>query len=275
MSIGLALGIHLGNTKAVEAPVSVGALSPDAVSGLALWLKADSLSLNDGDPVSTWTDSSGNGHDFTGTGSNRPIYKTNIINSTKPVLRFASASTQYLVSSAIDLTAASGVTVFVVTTNITSGAQYFLLEHSVNAGTNNGGFYIVRLAGDNIEALTRGGGVNASAQSNVTATTRVSVTTLPRLVTAAINKSRSTEEVTNWVNGLYLGGLEGSATGRSADNDTGSAMGNFAFYLGARGGATNPLNGDIAEVLIYSRVVTSRERDRVSLWLNDKYDLFS
>jgi hypothetical protein len=46
--------------------------------------------LNDGDPVTTWTDSSGNGHDATRTGSARPIFKHGILNG-KPVVRFTTA----------------------------------------------------------------------------------------------------------------------------------------------------------------------------------------
>jgi hypothetical protein len=46
--------------------------------------------LSDGDPVSSWTDSSGNGHTAAQTGSARPIFKTNILNG-KPVVRFTTA----------------------------------------------------------------------------------------------------------------------------------------------------------------------------------------
>lgn len=43
---------------------------------LLLDLRANQLSLSDGDPVSTWADTSGNGYDFTQTGDARPIYHT-------------------------------------------------------------------------------------------------------------------------------------------------------------------------------------------------------
>lgn len=43
---------------------------------LLLDLEADTLSLNDGDPVSLWSDQSGNGHDFMQTGSVRPTKQT-------------------------------------------------------------------------------------------------------------------------------------------------------------------------------------------------------
>ena len=54
--------------------------TPSSFSGLQGWWKADSLSLNDNDPVSSWTDSSGNGRTLTGTLTQRPLYKTNLYN---------------------------------------------------------------------------------------------------------------------------------------------------------------------------------------------------
>src|SRR5439155_17313853 len=61
--------------------------SPAEIGGLKLWLKADALALNNNDPVSTWTDSSGNGNSPTSSGTKRPTYKTNVLNG-KPVVRF-------------------------------------------------------------------------------------------------------------------------------------------------------------------------------------------
>lgn len=63
------------------------AFAPTDLSGLKLWLKADSLSLNDGDPVSTWADQSGNGHHATqGTGSRQPTLQLAEINGLAAVL---------------------------------------------------------------------------------------------------------------------------------------------------------------------------------------------
>src|SRR5687768_11145672 len=62
---------------------------PSDIAGLKLWLKADAITgLADGDPVTTWADSSGEGNDFTqGTAGNKPIYKTSILFGL-PVVRF-------------------------------------------------------------------------------------------------------------------------------------------------------------------------------------------
>jgi hypothetical protein len=73
----------------VSIPAFVEQFSPEDLAGLLYWVKADSItSLDDGDPVMTWTDQSGNAHTTTGTALTAPTYKANIINS-KPVVRFA------------------------------------------------------------------------------------------------------------------------------------------------------------------------------------------
>lgn len=64
-----------------------------SISGLTLWVKADSLVLSDNDPVPTWADQSGGAHNFTQvTGGNQPTYKTNIINGLPAVLFDGSTS---------------------------------------------------------------------------------------------------------------------------------------------------------------------------------------
>jgi hypothetical protein len=57
--------------------------------GLLFWYKVDSLVLDDGDPVATWGDLSGNGHDATqSTVGKRPIYSLGEFGAL-PGLRFA------------------------------------------------------------------------------------------------------------------------------------------------------------------------------------------
>jgi hypothetical protein len=68
--------------------------TPAGMSGLQVWVKADAITgLNDGDSISTWSDQSGQGHDCTSSGSNRPVYKTGILNGL-PVARFTGGSNQ-------------------------------------------------------------------------------------------------------------------------------------------------------------------------------------
>jgi autotransporter-associated beta strand protein len=67
-------------------PQATASTSPDSLSGLALWLKADALSLTDGATLNTWTDSSANARHAT-LAQGAPTFETNELNG-KPVVRF-------------------------------------------------------------------------------------------------------------------------------------------------------------------------------------------
>ena len=65
-----------------------GAFAPTDISGCVLWLKADAITSNDGDFVSSWIDSSGSNNPATqATAANQPTFRTNAIGG-KPVVRF-------------------------------------------------------------------------------------------------------------------------------------------------------------------------------------------
>ena len=62
--------------------------TPTSIASCSVWLKADALSLSNNDPVSLWSDSSGNNNHVTqSNASYNPIYKTNILNG-KPAVFF-------------------------------------------------------------------------------------------------------------------------------------------------------------------------------------------
>ena len=58
------------------------AWNPTNIAGCVLWLDANQITgLNNGDPVATWSDMSGNGNDATqAVGANQPTYRTGRIN---------------------------------------------------------------------------------------------------------------------------------------------------------------------------------------------------
>jgi hypothetical protein len=76
--------------------------SPSSISGLSLWLKADSIvGLNDGDTVSSWTDQSSYVNNAIQLTANlMPLYKTNILNG-KPVVRFDGSNDEMAISQGI------------------------------------------------------------------------------------------------------------------------------------------------------------------------------
>ena len=101
-------------------PMASATVAPNALGGLAMWLKADSLTLTDGATVGTWTDSSGNSRNAT-LSQGTPTFKTNELNG-KPVVRFAANGE----SGFTFPTMANIRTVFMIVKE-TAVAQHFLL----------------------------------------------------------------------------------------------------------------------------------------------------
>jgi hypothetical protein len=71
------------------------AVAPDAIAGLEAWYKIDTVSGNDGDLITTWSDSSGNSRDLTRSvdDARRPSYQTNEVNGLA-CLRFGGTDDQ-------------------------------------------------------------------------------------------------------------------------------------------------------------------------------------
>lgn len=229
--------------------------TPASISGLFAWYAARlETGFNDGDAVATWTDRSGNGRNATqATGTKRPLYKTNIING-KPALLFDN-SDDCLQTAAIDLTGTNGVTVYAVVSGITAGAVAMIAETSATAATNSGAWNLFRQADNTIAASARGG-----SSSNFTTT--ATVTTGATVITAVYDLSLTTNEVTVWLNGT-------SAGARGSNNNQTVNFGNFALNIGSRNnGASLPLNGYVAELLIYNTAHNSTQRGLIETYLS-------
>ena len=107
-------GINITGSSQTYTPTGV---QPNTIANLVRWFKADAITgLNDGDAVSTWTDSAGLGN-ATGTTTTRPLYKTNILNGL-PAVRFDGTDDILKIATAF-----APQTVFVVF-NYTDGATF-------------------------------------------------------------------------------------------------------------------------------------------------------
>lgn len=125
------------NFRAARSRTTQPVFSPSDLSSLVAWYRADTLTgLNDGDPVATWTDDSGNGYDLTqSTPSQRPLWRTNIQNSLA-VVRFD--GTDDLLSNAafVDFGDTYSLAIAAAFGGPTAGRC--LLTVSVGAGDNTG-----------------------------------------------------------------------------------------------------------------------------------------
>lgn len=231
-----------------------------AVLSPYLWLDASQLAgLNDGDPISTFPDASGNGRTFTGSGAARPTFKSNIING-KPVARFAGS--QALTSSvALNFGGGQQLSYWIVTANITSGADEILFETSANINAITGGFLHYRDNANKVQWAYRG------TFGYDTTNTLSTVTSAAAAFLATLDISLATNEVS-----LYLNSTT-SAQNRTQNNNNTDTLGSFTCYIGARGASSLFLNGDIAEIGAVSSVLSTADRSSLMNYLGTKYGI--
>ena len=230
--------------------LSAGAapFSPASISGLDLWLKADTLTeLVDGDPVTTWLDSSVAGNNATqANASYRPTYRTAVINGC-PVVRFD--GTDDRMASARSSSGAAQ-TVFAVVKF--AGANQAILGGT--DGVSSGGLNWYRNGNGKMEATNQDVALLGTATEVVTTTAFHVVALRWHDVGNAIIFRKD---------GVGDGGASPTvsiSTGRATS--IGRHSGNFAY-----------LNGDVAEIVCYSVGLTDAQMLDVEGYLLSKYAL--
>lgn len=262
------------NYRNVATPISFYGQSPNSVSGgpsfspldiagLAAWFKADSLTLSDGDAVSTWNDSSGNSRDATGGGGSAdPIYKTNVINGL-PVVRF------------------DGGDFLTHPTLTNSGSSIFFVISGSSSMTGNDGIYSWTDGGDDYaggNTLTYGTGYAGGPPSGFGGIWRGIGTWFTNITTAfeaffsysVIVSDAGSGDIT-----MTIRKSETTLETKTAAGLLSNSMQNC--FIGARGTGASAANpkyiGDFAELIIYNLDIGTTDRDKVELYLKTKYNL--
>jgi hypothetical protein len=255
--------------------------TPADLADLRAWYKADAITgLSDGDPVSTWSDSSGGGYDLTQTSTARPLYQTNTLNGL-PVVEFDGTDDTLDASTAADwkfLHDSTGSSVFFVIkvgTSSDPNAIYGIAGNNATASANHGWcvFYDDRASVPRDEvivgSITRGSGgfptaANVSSDNAMGANTAqlLGIVSDPANGTAANRSSMR-------VNG-------GTAIANNAATDAASTSNpTYTFQLGAAGNDAFPMLGYIAEVIICDAILSSTDREKVEGYLAHKWGLES
>jgi hypothetical protein len=229
----------------------VGGFSPLSLAP-ALWLDASTLSGSNGDPISTWADVSGNARNATGSGTARPTLQNNALNG-RPIVRFDGTDDQLSGSRVLST---SNFSVFVVLKAAAQNAKGILTQRSatVNIGrteilscSDTGSFNTARVFFNN------GTSYNLNA-------TGVMLDNTPKIVHV---KSTTTGTTSVGING---GAEEVLLTGQTWTPE------NANYTIGnALGIASRFFNGDIAEILVFPRALSTTERQAVERYLANKY----
>lgn len=235
------------------------AVQPDSLSNLAAWFKADALSLNDGDPIASWADSSSGGHTLTAAGSARPTYKTAIANG-QPVARFDGSANVLTMDTALKAIW-SGVAQGEIFAVVSIAAASVI--HDILHWTFSGGGMWVELGIDNATARPYLASRRVSTDSFQENLQEQITTAKFYVLTGQLDPSVANGCI-RWTDDALGGKFSTGTTGVYATDAGGTCE------VGASVG-TNFLHGDLAEVIIYQRKLTIRERMGVGHYLSTKY----
>jgi hypothetical protein len=226
-------------------------VTPNQISNLKQWLKADALSLSDTNAVSSWTESSGNGvAAIQATGSKQPLYRTNRING-KPTVKFD--GTDDSLTMTYTQVAANG-TVCMVVGNWTTNVAAVNYAYRNNAGSRT---YLSKPLNSNLMTYSKGN------TSSVAIGTYSLINTAFVYVTIVWKTVAAVETADLYVNGTAI--ATNIATTLGSNGATG--------WLGSFDGTQQYGNVEIAEFIHYEKALSTTERQSVDTYLRTKYGL--
>ena len=240
----------IGRSRARDRSRPAGAPQwlPTSLANLAAWYRGDlGITLNGG-TVSAWADQSGNGrHATNGTAAQQPTYGTAAGMRGHAALSFDGGD--ILTTSAFDMPRACSC--FVVCGSLTTRGM--LVEHG-----NGDGFYLYA-AGNAAAAVfgATGLGYHRAFQNP------------PTTWTPANSHSAM---IYDEANPPVIRSSDGLITPTSTDGVAqASQTRNKALNIGARSGLSLQHNGQIMEIILYSRALTAGEIAAVELYLSNRY----
>jgi len=229
-----------------------GDWTPDELGSsiLSAWFKADSLSGADGSSVSSWTDSSGNGNNASqATSARQPTLQTNELGGL-PVVRFD--GTNDIVSDG-DISALDVGTGDIWVAALFKCTDQSNVDFIFEKGTTQ--FAVVGTKAGNLQ-LRLGGTSNIPSQSDGN---------WSRTEFVLATGSRVSSTCTGFVNGSPMTTTNTTNTGSISNSDV--------FDIGASAVGGNPMQGDIAEILVGGATLSTENREKIEGYLAWKYGL--
>lgn len=210
-------------------------------SNLRFWLQADALTLDDDDPVASWTDSTANGlHAANATADDQPSFQTNEINGL-PVVRFDGTSDDLSITSL----------------GLSKPCTIALLIRIVEAVPSNGDRLFQ--AGNSLSAVVGGSGVN-DFRTGTTPNFQYSTDTL------------DTDPHVHVISFAGTGNSTGSFDGVAATGDAGTAAPGTTMILASTGTA-GFLQADYGEIMGINGAISTGERHQLEGYLAHKWGI--
>jgi len=259
LSAGVTSGIQIpsGNYFTFAAYLT----GPGGVVGSGLyWFRAD----NAGATTTFWPDYFANGYDVTAPAAVTLNTASNLANF-NPNYTFNGSSNRFSTNS------------INYSSNSTTGEDVFAVTYVTNSGSTNHAiaeFGRQASSADVLDFNIDAGKIN-SGSGNVPYASAQSVSTIPNTSWSIINGNRQGTGLVSSVYQLNLNGLNAPHTTYQGPNAV--YLSNFDFFgIGARrhnAGFDTWYNGQLAEVIGYSRKLSNTERQQVSSYLAVKYGI--
>ena len=257
-------GTYIAEARNFVSPIDDTEWGGIPTSGMALWLKADSLDLADGDAVTSWKDVSGNGHEFTqATASAQPTYRASDSDfNNMPVVDCDGTNDLLSVAFSEELNTAQ-MSLFVVATSDTDDGSYQgIVESRSSTPVTRAGFNIyAKWSGTDQWGFWWG---KDTAWGQLYSTTNLIAGT-PHIITATIAGGDGAGATATQT--LRISGTQEATTSSAFWKSTAGTyqIGNVPtpYYL----------NGQIAEIIQYNRALSTTEIQQVEGYLSEKYGI--
>ena len=243
--------------------VGGGITAPTEPAGTqTLWLKADAgITKNASDNVTQWDDQSGNGTNISPSSGNEPYFSASHWNGNPAVKFNGSNEIMPLTGLAVDHALNSPeVTIFAVVSKDYSLNDGIIIS-TFDTGTNRG--YELKYDNTNVFQIIYGNGSGITTVSSST----ISSTQGTHILSVKMEDTTG-NDVADDVILRHLGLQEGTSSASTYAVRTGS----MGITLGKRA-SFDPFNGEIAEIIIYSRGLTDAEIEQTEAYLANKYGL--
>jgi hypothetical protein len=245
----------LGKQPQIDSHSTSSGAAPSDLPNLQLWLRGDSFTF---DTTATWADLSGNGRDFTQTGSNRPTVDGTGLNG-QATVDFVRASSQYLVGNGDTLfnTGAAHTVIMVVKNDAFGGAGQY--QSPLNFKGNTA--YVMWFTND----AFYGDCAFGFMASKIMSATASWGTTDYNLFVQTYNGSGDTTPA-NYT-------LEKNGASQTVGGPKATGAGTAANNIGRLAGGSDYFDGKIAEIIVMSSVISASDLAELETYINERYGI--
>jgi hypothetical protein len=237
----------------------VSSFTPASLSGLSLWLKSDSGVTLSGSNVTAWADQSGNGNNAVTNIGEEPTFVSSFLNG-NPAIEFNGRGQimQIADTNSLDFLSISSFIVLEYLGQGTGNNIVYIKNANAGSPQNEAMYGLVATIGDYVSFPQNvDGWSDYQTQINIQ-------NSIPRILSMTYDgTNQNVYSNGNFSNTFNIGGNIATSTGILQIGGYNKSFNDEEYFY-----------GQIAEIIMYNRAVTSTERQQVESYLNTKYAIY-